>query len=218
MTDKDTPRDISSIREDYALKTLSEAELSSDPIAQFKQWFEEAIASEVLEPNAMTLATVDESHAPSSRIVLLKGIEAGQFWFFTNYASSKGQQMAQNPKVSLLFFWPELQRQVRIDGIVSKLSEAQSDAYFNSRPAGSRIGAVASPQSEVIADRSILESRVQELAQQYGNGEVPRPAHWGGYQVNPGQIEFWQGRTSRLHDRLQYMLVDGQWKVVRLAP
>ncbi|MEL7196632.1 MAG: pyridoxamine 5'-phosphate oxidase, partial [Bacteroidota bacterium] len=182
MTDKDTSRDISSIRKDYALKTLSEAELLSDPIAQFEQWFDECIASEVLEPNAMTLSTVDDSQSPSSRIVLLKGIENDHFWFFTNYQSSKGQQMAGNPNVSLLFFWPELQRQVRINGLVSKLTAAQSDDYFHSRPQGSQIGALASPQSDVISSREMLETRVTQLTKQYQHQEIPRPSHWGGYQ------------------------------------
>ena len=218
MADKDTSRDISSIRKDYALKTLSESELSSDPIAQFEQWFGEALNSEVLEPNAMTLATVDQTNAPSARIVLLKGVEEGKFWFFTNYLSTKGRQMAENPHVSLLFFWPELQRQVRVDGVVSKLTAEQSDAYFHSRPVGSRIGAVASPQSDVIPDRRILESRVKELEQKYSDGKVPRPEHWGGYQVKPEKIEFWQGRSSRLHDRFRYTMFQSRWTISRLAP
>ena len=218
MTDKDTSKDISSIREDYALKTLSLDELSPDPVLQFEQWFNEAITADVREPNAMTLATVDESHTPSARIVLLKGIEDGTFWFFTNYNSAKGKAMADNPKVSLLFFWAELQRQVRIDGVVSKLSPEQSDAYFNSRPRGSRIGAMASPQSERIDNRQVLEDRVSELESTYAEGEIPRPIHWGGYQVVPSTIEFWQGRTSRLHDRLRYTKANDEWKIDRLAP
>lgn len=218
MTDKDTKRDISAIRQDYTLKSLAEDDVDQNPVHQFEIWFDEAIKSEVKEPNAMSLGTVSEDGKPSIRIVLLKGVENGKFSFFTNYNSQKGGDIAGNPHVSLMFFWPELERQVRIDGIASKLSEEASTAYFHSRPAGSQIGALASPQSQVISGRKELEDREKELTVKYEGKIIPKPAHWGGYQVEASYFEFWQGRSSRLHDRIRYVKNGDDWQIERLAP
>lgn len=177
-----------------------------------------ALNADIMEPNAMTLSTV-EGNKPSSRIVLLKGVENEEFVFYTNYNSSKGRQMALNPNVTLNFFWPELERQVRIDGTVQKVDEATSDAYFQSRPRGSQIGAWVSPQSEVIDKRAVLNHRLEEIELRFQNKEIERPPHWGGYSVKPYMIEFWQGRPSRLHDRIRYTFSEsGNWKIERLAP
>lgn len=210
--------DISSIRKDYQLKSLSEEDVAVNPFDQFAQWWDQAVKSEIDEVNAMTLATVDQHNRPSARIVLLKDFNASGFVFYTNYESDKGMQIEQNPHACLVFFWKELERQVRIEGICEKVSSAESDAYFQSRPVGSRIGASASPQSRVIADRSILSDRVAAMERQFPTGEIPRPAHWGGYRLIPSSIEFWQGRSSRLHDRIKYLREDGAWNIVRLAP
>jgi pyridoxamine 5'-phosphate oxidase len=210
--------DISSIRKDYQLKSLSEEDVAANPFDQFAQWWDQAVKSEIDEVNAMTLATVDQHNRPSARIVLLKDFNASGFVFYTNYESDKGKQIEQNPHACLVFFWKELERQVRIEGICEKLSSAESDAYFQSRPIGSRIGASVSPQSRVIADRSILSDRVAAMERQFPTGEIPRPAHWGGYRLIPASIEFWQGRSSRLHDRIKYLREDGAWSIVRLAP
>jgi len=218
MTDKDTHKDISSIRQDYALQSLTEKDALKDAIHQFQKWFDEALSSEVREPNAMALGTVSEDNSPSVRIVLLKGIEFGSFRFFTNYNSQKGTHILNNPKVSLMFFWPELERQVRIDGTATKLPADISEAYFHSRPIGSQIGAVVSPQSQVIASRLALEEKENALKKEMDGRIISKPAHWGGYQVQPKTIEFWQGRPSRLHDRLRYTAIDGSWKIQRLAP
>lgn len=210
--------DISSIRKDYQLKSLSEEDVAANPFDQFAQWWDQAVKSEIDEVNAMTLATVDQHNRPSARIVLLKDFNASGFVFYTNYESDKGKQIEQNPHACLVFFWKELERQVRIEGICEQVSSAESDAYFQSRPIGSRIGASVSPQSRVIADRSILSDRVAAMERQFPTGEIPRPAHWGGYRLIPASIEFWQGRSSRLHDRIKYLREDGAWGIVRLAP
>ena len=212
---------IADLRQDYRNGTLEIADVAADPIVQFQAWFQAAQASKVLEPNAMTLATVSQNR-PSARIVLLKGVDERGFSFFTNYNSRKGKEMAETPFASLTFWWGELERQIRIEGKVEKLPEAESDAYFQSRPRGSRLGAWASPQSEPISNREVLAGNVEALMQQYGEDEsvpVPRPGHWGGYLVKPVYIEFWQGRSSRLHDRVAYSLeAEGKWKISRLAP
>ena len=209
---------IADIRKDYKMQTLLETEVAADPIVQFDKWWDDAIKSQLDEVNAMTLATADANAVPAARIVLLKGYDKNGFVFFTNYQSNKGNQMAQNPHVCLIFFWAALERQVRINGTVEKISAAESDAYFLSRPAGSRIGAWASPQSTVIAKREVIEDRSKQFEEQFSDGNIPRPPHWGGYIVKPGQIEFWQGRPSRLHDRIQYSLHNGNWSIERLAP
>jgi pyridoxamine 5'-phosphate oxidase len=209
---------IADIRKDYKLQTLLEADVSPDPIVQFGKWWEEAINSAIDEVNAMTLATADKNNTPSARIVLLKGYDNNGFVFFTNYQSHKGEQLLQNPHACLVFFWKELERQIRISGMVEKISGEESDAYFSSRPVGSRIGAWASPQSSVIANRDVIEEKLKAVEQQFDDNNIPRPQHWGGYIVKPVQIEFWQGRPSRLHDRLQYTLHKGSWVIDRLAP
>jgi pyridoxamine 5'-phosphate oxidase len=211
-------QNIADIRKDYKLQTLLEADVATDPFVQFGKWWYEAINSAIDEVNAMTLATVDKNNIPSARIVLLKGYDKNGFVFFTNYQSHKGEQLLQNPNACLVFFWKELERQIRITGTVEKISGEESDAYFSSRPAGSRIGAWASPQSSVIANRTVIEEKSKELEKQFGNNTIPRPPHWGGYIVKPIQIEFWQGRASRLHDRIQYTLQEGSWIIERLAP
>ncbi len=212
-------KDIAAIRQDYVLGSLSESDVDRDPVHQFKKWFDAAIHSEVNEPNAMVLSTVSSHHLPSSRVVLLKDIVAEGLVFFTNYESRKGEEMKANPHAALLFFWPELQRQVRIEGVIDFVSGADSDEYFQSRPKGSRIGALASPQSHEIPNRSFLENRVEELERQYnGSDTVPRPSHWGGYLLKPIYFEFWQGRASRLHDRIVYKKVSDSWTITRIAP
>jgi len=210
---------IADIRKDYRLAELNEDIAGDDPIAFFGKWFAEAEASQIEDVNAMTLATVDARNRPHARIVLLKGLTQDGFNFFTNYNSAKGQDINANAHVALVFFWKELERQVRIEGIVEKLSEDESDAYFNSRPVGSRIGTWASPQSEVIANRKVLEDNYQNYEEQFSNGVVPRPSNWGGYRVYPEYIEFWQGGGSRLHDRILFTLLDNKkWAKSRLAP
>jgi len=209
---------ISSIRKDYQLQSLSESDVKQDPIGQFGKWWDEAIASSIDEVNAMTLSTVTAEGKPSARIVLLKGFDERGFVFFTNYESNKGAQLTANPFASLVFFWKELERQVRIEGICEKVSEQESDDYFHSRPIGSQLGACASPQSRVIESRRVIENNLEKLQDQYRDTEIPRPAHWGGYRVVPQAIEFWQGRSSRLHDRIKYTKENQSWKIVRLAP
>ncbi|WP_296622030.1 pyridoxamine 5'-phosphate oxidase [Marivirga sp.] len=209
---------IADIRNEYTALSLQATEVDANPVDQFLSWFDMAINAEIMEPNAMTLSTI-VGNKPSSRIVLLKGVENEQFVFYTNYNSSKGKEMANSPYVALNFFWPELERQVRIEGEVKKVDEATSDAYFKSRPRGSQIGAWVSPQSEIIEDREILDKRLVEIELKYKNKDVERPPHWGGYTVKPTMIEFWQGRPSRLHDRIQYTLSESKkWKIERLAP
>jgi pyridoxamine 5'-phosphate oxidase len=211
-------QNIADIRKDYKLQTLLEVDVSPDPFIQFGKWWEEAVNSAIDEVNAMTLATADKNNIPSARIVLLKGYDKNGFVFFTNYQSHKGEQLLQNPNACLVFFWKELERQIRITGTVEKIRAEESDAYFSSRPAGSRIGAWASPQSSVIANRTVIEGKLKDFEQQFGDNNIPRPPHWGGYIVKPVQIEFWQGRPNRLHDRMQYTLQEGSWVVERLAP
>lgn len=205
---------IASLREEYTLKTLLEDDILNNPITQFKVWFEEALKAKVPEPNIMTLATVKPDGSPSARIVLLKGITEHGFTFFTNYASAKGMQMLTNNKVALVFCWLELQRQVRIEGSITQLSQAENDEYFYSRPKESQLGAIASPQSQIIASREILEQNYQAAEKT----EITRPETWGGYLVTPNLIEFWQGRSSRLHDRIAFTKTSAQWEKCRLAP
>lgn len=210
---------IAAIRKEYSQGSLDISSVNKDPILQFGKWFDEALRSNALEPTAMTLATISETGKPSARIVLLKGVANGQFFFYTNYQSQKGRELDQNPACAVTFFWPELERQVRISGMAQRTSAEESDQYFQSRPRGSQIGAWASPQSVVIKDRAILEERVKDLEQKFGNDKVlPRPKQWGGYAIAPFEIEFWQGRPSRLHDRILYTLIDTKWQINRLAP
>jgi pyridoxamine 5'-phosphate oxidase len=210
---------IANIRKDYRKATLDVSSVDKDPLKQFEKWFAEALRSEVMEPNAMNLATVNESGKPSSRMVLLKGLENDRFVFYTNYQSTKGKELENNPACALTFFWPELERQVRIEGVASRVEASLSDTYFKSRPRESQMGAWASPQSALIEDRKILEQRLREIEKKYeGQTELPRPNQWGGYQVEPFQVEFWQGGPGRLHDRIQFVKVDNTWKIFRLAP
>ena len=210
---------IADIRKDYQMQSLLETDVAQDPFDQFANWWDDAMKSELDEINAMTLATASATGMPAARIVLLKSFSADGFVFFTNYNSQKGIELQENPFASLVFFWKELERQVRISGRVEKVSAAESDAYFHSRPEGSRIGAWASPQSSVIASREVIETNITMIEQQFTEGEISRPPHWGGYVVIPEVIEFWQGRPSRLHDRIQYSkMAAGSWKVERLAP
>ncbi|MEA5603345.1 pyridoxamine 5'-phosphate oxidase [Nostoc sp. UHCC 0252] len=210
---------VADLRKDYTLEALSELEVDLNPFIQFKKWFDQALAGQLPEPNAMTLATITPDGKPSARMVLLKDFDERGFAFFTNYNSRKGQELAENPLAALVFWWAELERQVRICGYVEKVSEAESDQYFDTRPPKSRLGAWVSNQSEVIESREVLERRMQEFYSKYENQEIPRPPHWGGLRVIPTEIEFWQGRSSRLHDRLLYSRLDnGTWKIERLSP
>ena len=212
-------RPIADIRRDYKLESLTEEAAAANAIDQFTAWWDEAINSNIDEVNAMTLATATPNGIPSARIVLLKGYDKNGFVFFTNYQSHKGRELETNPHAALLFFWKELERQVRIDGVIEKVSATESDHYYQSRPTGSRIGAWASPQSQVIADRKVIENNFLQYEEKFGTHFIPRPEHWGGYVLKPNTIEFWQGRSSRLHDRLQYKLQsDGSWQIQRLAP
>lgn len=209
---------IADLRRDYRAHSLSEADVDADPIVQFRRWFDDALRADVMEPTAMTLATASRDGVPSARIVLLKDVGPKGFTFFTNYSSAKGLEIDANPRVALVWFWAELERQVRVTGAVARVDEAESDAYFHSRPLDSRHGAWASPQSQVIADRAVLESQLSDAISRFGDG-VPRPPHWGGYLVAPTAIEFWQGRPNRLHDRLRYRRdASGSWHIERLAP
>ena len=206
------------LRRDYDRAVLLERDAEADPVAQFGRWFREAQAGgEIYEPNAVALATVGADGQPSLRMVLLKGFDATGFVFFTNLESRKAEELAANPRAALLFWWDRLHRQVRVEGLASLVGEAEADAYFASRPHGSRIGAAASPQSRVIPSREPLEARVRELEARYP-ADVPRPPHWGGYRVRPTLFEFWQGRRSRLHDRIAYARAGERWKIARLAP
>jgi pyridoxamine 5'-phosphate oxidase len=209
--------DIAALRNDYALKTLDERDVDRDPLKQFGVWMVEAIHAQVPEPTAMSLATVSATGRPSARIVLLKGLDPRGFVFFTNYDSRKGKDLAAHPAGGLAFLWKELERQVRIEGSVEKVSAKESEAYYATRPLGSRIGAWASPQSEAIESRAWLEKRWEALGKQYGENP-PLPPHWGGYRVIPDYLEFWQGRRSRLHDRIAYTRAGDGWKIARLAP
>jgi len=207
------------IRKEYTQKALMESGIDADPIRQFNIWWQDAVEAKIIEVNAMTLATASADGVPSARTVLMKGFSNKGFIFFTNYNSFKGQQLSENPKACLVFFWKELERQVRITGIVEKTSIEESDAYFESRPKASQVGAVTSPQSQVIESRQWLDEKYKQAFDEFDNTTVQRPSHWGGYIVRPVIIEFWQGRTGRLHDRIQYTLLeDGGWKIERLAP
>ncbi|MFN7887814.1 MAG: pyridoxamine 5'-phosphate oxidase [Betaproteobacteria bacterium] len=208
---------IADLRSDYKRGALDEEHAAADPIQQFSRWWDEALASQLPEPNAMTLATADAAGRPSARVVLLKDFDAAGFVFYTNYASRKGRELAANPQATLLFFWPELERQVRIEGAVEQVAGEQSDAYYASRPLASRIGAWASPQSEPIPGKAWLLARAAEMGLKHGLHPA-RPPHWGGYRVKPQAVEFWQGRPSRLHDRLLYTRTDDRWSRQRLAP
>lgn len=210
---------LAAIRQEYTLKQFDESHLNLDPMVQFQVWFKEALAAEVMEPNAMSLATVKHDGKPSSRIVLLKGIDPTGFVFYTNYDSNKGKQLIENPEAALLFFWPELQRQVRIEGKIAKNSEIDSDEYFFSRPKESQIGAHASPQSKPIPSRAILEENYRKFEGLFSTEPIVRPLHWGGYILIPESLEFWQGRASRLHDRFLFTRTETlSWTHTRLAP
>mgnify|MGYP000877788185 FL=1 len=211
-------KDISAIRKEYLITQLNEDDVQSDPLKQFEQWLNEAVESNVNEPTAMTLATSTFEGKPSARVVLLKGVSPEGFSFFTNYDSKKGKQILQNPYGALVFFWPELERQVRIEGKVAKLTDKQSDEYFKTRPEGSKIGAWASPQSQVIPNRKYIENLKSDFHEEFSKRTIKRPPNWGGYVLAPTCIEFWQGRADRLHDRIQYTLTNGVWTIERLAP
>ncbi|HKK24014.1 MAG TPA: pyridoxamine 5'-phosphate oxidase [Gracilimonas sp.] len=209
---------LQKLREDYSKHSLDESDVNSDPVEQFESWMKEAIDAEVPEPNAMTLSTVDANNKPHSRVVLLKGIEEGDFVFYTNWQSEKGSELEQNPNAALCFLWLELERQVRIEGVAEKLSQEESEEYFKKRPYKSQIGALASNQSSVVPNREFLEKRFEELEEKYNEGDVPKPESWGGYRIRPEVLEFWQGRRSRLHDRIKYEKVGNKWDIKRLSP
>ena len=213
-----TKENLQNLRQEYRSAELAETDVDSNPIQQFKKWFTEALDAQLFEPNVMTLATATAEGKPSARIVLLKGFDENGFVFFTNYESHKGKELAANPYASMVFFWPELERQVCIEGSVTKVSGEESTAYFHSRPVGSQIGASASMQSSVISSREVLEAKVELLNETYKDQEIPRPQHWGGYLLTPTSVEFWQGRPSRLHDRIAYEFTNGSWIINRLAP
>lgn len=209
---------IASLRREYARARLDEATVSSDPVEEFTRWFDEAVKAQVLEPNAMTLATATSDGAPSARTVLLKGFDQRGFVFFTDYRSRKGVELERNARAALVFYWGELERQVRITGTVERTSVQESEAYFRTRPVGSRLGAWVSHQSRVIPSRAQLESGLREVKERFSSDEIPLPPHWGGYRVLPQEIEFWQGRENRLHDRIRYTRDGEGWKVERLSP
>lgn len=212
---------IANLRQNYTLAGLTEADVDSDPLKQFEIWFQQALNADLIEPNAMTLATATPEGKPTARIVLLKGVDQRGFIFYTNYESQKGQQLIANPYAALVFLWDKLERQIRIEGKVEKLDIEESAAYFHSRPKTSQLGAWASDQSRVIPDREVIEQKLADLKIQYSDEaiEVPLPDHWGGFRVIPNRLEFWQGRPSRLHDRLVYDLpTNGSWQITRLSP
>lgn len=210
---------IQNLRKDYSSESLSEDDVLENPYLQFEKWFKEALNAEISEPNAMTLATASKEGIPSARIVLLKEFTLDGFVFYTNYNSQKGKEIESNPYASIVFFWVDLERQIRIEGVVEKVSEEESSSYFYSRPKGSQLGALTSPQSQTIPNRKFLEDKLVELEEEYLVKDIPKPEHWGGYRVIPNRIEFWQGRSSRLHDRIVYIQSkDNTWKFERLAP
>jgi pyridoxamine 5'-phosphate oxidase len=212
------PRNVADLRKEYTRAGLSESDVDPDPVEQFRRWFDEALEADLHEPNAFALATATPDGRPSARVVLLKGFDERGFVFYTNYKGRKGRELEENPRAALLFYWGELERQVRIEGTVSRTSEGESDAYYASRPRGSRLGAWASEQSRAVEGREVLEGRVRDLEAEYEGREVPRPAFWGGYRVEPEVVEFWQGRESRLHDRISYRRGAGGWEIQRLQP
>lgn len=218
LVNKMNKEQLQKLREDYSKHSLDESDVNSDPVEQFESWMKEAIDAEVPEPNAMTLSTVDANNKPHSRVVLLKGIEEGDFVFYTNWQSEKGSELEQNPNAALCFLWLELERQVRIEGVAEKLSQEESEEYFKKRPYKSQIGALASNQSSVVPNREFLEKRFEELEEKYNEGDVPKPESWGGYRIKPEILEFWQGRRSRLHDRIKYEKVGNKWDIKRLSP
>ena len=210
---------LSKLRSEYSSASLDVSSILPDPIQQFEKWFLEALNAKVMEPNAMNLSTINADNRPSSRIVLLKGIEEKKFVFYSNYQSTKGKELDQNPACALTFFWPELERQVRIEGLAERINEERAEKYFQSRPRGSQVGAWTSPQSSIIKSRSILEERAEQIEKRFeGLAVLPKPNQWGGYQVDAQVIEFWQGRPNRLHDRIQFLKIDNAWKSHRLAP
>jgi pyridoxamine 5'-phosphate oxidase len=213
------PPDLTGLRNEYAAHGLRRADLHSDPLQQFGAWFAAALAADIRDVNAMSLATATSDGKPSVRIVLLKGFDERGFAFFTNYDSEKGRQLEANPSAALVFYWVQLERQVRISGAVEKTSREDSAAYFHSRPIGSRLGAWASKQSEIVDARQVLDSRLTEMTERFEDGDIPLPPHWGGYRVKPDKMEFWQGRPNRLHDRFRYSRrADATWQIDRLAP
>lgn len=218
MQDLDVKDFVNQTRRDYTLKELSEETASENPFEQFETWFAEAIKSDIFEPNAMTLATAAADGKPSARIVLLRGFDQSGFTFFTNYDSRKGRDLIENPQAALLFFWAEIERQVRLEGSILKVADRVSDDYFATRPRESQIGAWVSPQSETIESREFLERKFAELTEQWQGKEISRPPNWGGFTLRPQTFEFWQGRASRLHDRLFYKKIGTKWKLARLAP
>jgi pyridoxamine 5'-phosphate oxidase len=209
---------INTLRHDFSKQTLDESDVNKSPFLQFEKWFKEAVDAHVNEPNAMTVATASTSGMPAARILLLRNFNENGFVFYSNYVSRKGEEIAANPQCALLFFWPELERQVRIEGILEKQTAEESDIYFNTRPRTSKLGAWTSPQSKVVANRKALDDAYEEMSKQYPTDNVPRPPHWGGYVLKPSSIEFWQGRPSRMHDRILYTAVNSNWKIERLAP
>jgi pyridoxamine 5'-phosphate oxidase len=213
-----TAFDLGALRRDYALAALRETDVDPDPIRQFESWFADAVTAQAVEPNAMTLATASRDGVPSARIVLLKGVDPHGFVFFTDYRSRKAAELTENPLASLVFLWKEIERQVRVSGSVTRVPVAESDAYYRTRPLGSRLGAWASHQSAVIASREELEARLRDVSARFVDGNVPLPPHWGGFRVVPDEIEFWQGRPDRLHDRLRYQRADAGWTLSRLSP
>lgn len=215
---EDLRKYINTLRHDFSRERLDEKDVDKHPVTQFSKWFREAVDAKVNEPNAMTVSTVSPAGKPSSRILLLRNFDENGFVFYTNYKSRKGEEIAENPNAALLFFWPELERQVRIEGVLVKQTPEESDLYFNSRPRTSKLGAWTSSQSKVISSRKVLDEEYEKLSAKYPDEHVPRPDYWGGYILKPEAVEFWQGRPSRLHDRILYTLENGSWKIERLAP